>query len=77
MPHHHFPEDAAELLSRKMQKVERGMMLSVIHYNDGEYIKTTGLVSKIDPVSRTLTIVKMPISFDDIYDMEGEGIDTE
>ena len=57
-----------------MEKVERGMMLSVIHYSDGEYIKTTGLVSKIDTVARILTIVKLPIAFDDIYDMEGENI---
>lgn len=74
VPHHRFAEDAAELLSRKMQKVARGMMVSVIHYHDGEYIKTTGLVSKIDPASRILTIVKFPIAFDDIYDVEGENI---
>ena len=77
VPHHHFAEDAAELLSRKMEKVERGMMLSVIHYHGGEYIKTTGLVSKIDTVARILTIVKLPIAFDDIYDIEGEKIEKE
>ena len=77
VPHHHFAEDTAELLSRKMQKVARGKMLSVVHYNCGEYIKTTGLVSKIDPSARILTIVKLPISFDDIYDVEGEEISEE
>ncbi len=77
VPHHHFAEDAAEILSRKLERVERGMMLSVVHYRDGEYIKTTGLVSKIDPAARVLTIVKLPISFDDIFDLDGEGIEKD
>ncbi|MBQ7036219.1 MAG: hypothetical protein IJN74_01860 [Clostridia bacterium] len=53
------------------------MMLSVIHYHGGEYIKTTGLVSKIDTVARILTIVKLPIAFDDIYDVDGEDANEE
>lgn len=71
---HVFAEDGAELLSRKMAQVQKGMLLSVIHYKNGAYISTTGMVSSIDPIGRILTIVKLPIAFDDIYTISGEDI---
>ncbi len=74
VPHHTLTEDSAALLSRKMQSVQKGRTVSVVHYSSGEYIKTTGIVSGIDVLGRILTIVKLPIAFDDIYDVSGEGI---
>ena len=42
------------------------------HFVKGEYIKTTGLVSKIDINDRMIQIVNEKIMFDDIYDIEIE-----
>lgn len=62
-------EDSAELLSRKMAQLQKGMLICAEHYKNGAYISTTGMVSSIDPVRRLLTIVKLPILFDDIYNI--------
>ncbi len=71
---HILAEDGAELLSRKMAQVKKGMLICVVHYKNGVYISTTGMVSSIDPARRILTIVKLPIAFDDIYTISGEDI---
>ncbi len=65
-------EDAAEMLSRKLSRVEKGQLLEVIHYSDGEYISTTGLVSSVDLFRRKLTIVKTEIAMDAILELRGE-----
>ena len=69
LPKTEFTEDMLELLSRKMQQIEKGMMIEVTHYSNGAYSKTRGLVSDIDAVYRTLTIVKNKIVLDDILDI--------
>ena len=69
VPKTELTEDMLELLSRKMQQVETGMMIEVTHYSNGSYIKTRGLVSNIDAIYRTLTIVKTKILLDDILDI--------
>ncbi len=69
-----FPEDMAEIISRKLGQVEKGMMVEIIHYAHGEYISTKGIVSEFDAVGHSLTIVKTKILFDDIFDIIGEEI---
>ena len=67
------PEDAARL-SEKLNQVKKGRLITVVHYSVDAYETTEGMVSAIDPVFRTLTIVKTEIQFDDIFDISGEGI---
>ena len=69
-----FPEDMTEIISRKLGQVEKGMMVEIIHYADGEYISTKGIVSEFDTIGHSLTIVKTKILFDDIFDIIGEEI---
>ena len=64
-------EDSAEILSQKLDKTQIGMLIKVIHYSDGEYISTEGIVTDINFVKRKLTIVKTDILFDNIYDIVG------
>ncbi len=63
-------EEMAEELDRKMHLLERGKIATVIYFHRDEYIKTTGMVARIDATSRLLQIVNTKISFDDILDME-------
>lgn len=70
VPKAELTEDVLEELSRKMNGIEKGMMVTITHYEDGAYSKTEGLVSNIDPVYRTITIVKKKISLDDISDID-------
>ena len=69
-----FHEDMTEIISRKLGQLTRGMMVEIIHYADGEYVSTKGIVSEFDTVGRSLTIVKTKILFDDIFDIIGEEI---
>lgn len=70
VPKHEIAEDKAEELSEKMKLVERGMMIKVVYYSDGEYVSAEGVVTKIDLVFRKLTVVKTEIDLDDIWDIE-------
>ena len=49
-------------------------MVSLIYYKQtargGTYLRRTGMVSRVDLVDRTLTVVKESIPFADLYDIE-------
>lgn len=63
-------EDEAEILSDKLNKVQKGMLITLTYYKEDCYETLTGLVSNIDPVYRTITIVKTKIAIDDVVDVE-------
>lgn len=69
VPKKDLAEEYIRELSDKLGKIQKGMMVEVIHYKDGEYLSTIGIVSKIDLYLKKLIIVKKEISFDDIYDV--------
>ena len=62
-------EEYAEALNRKLQKVKKNDMITVIYFSNGEYLKKTGMVSRIDETARVLKIVNTKIGFDDIFDI--------
>ena len=62
-------EEMYEQLDAKMHLIKKGTIITVIHFNKGEYIKTSGMVSKIDETSRILQIVNTKIQFDDVLDI--------
>lgn len=62
------------LLDEKLKQVKVKDIVSVEHYESGEYIKTTGMVSNIDLINRTIKIVNLTIKFDDITNIQGDGI---
>lgn len=65
-------ECMAEELNRKFLLLERGKMVTVTYYLQGEYVKMTGLVALIDSNYRILRVVDTKIHFDDIIDIEFE-----
>ncbi len=69
VPKHELTEDKAEELSDTIKSVEKGDMIKVIFYSDGEYVSAEGIVTKIDIPSRRLTVVKTEIDLDDIWDI--------
>ena len=48
VPRHELLEDKAYDLSKKLNNIKKGMMIKVVYYLDGEYVKKEGIVSKID-----------------------------
>ena len=63
-------EEQAEYLSRQINAVKKGDIITVKYYKEGQYIDFTGMISNIDCVFRRLTIIKTVIPFDDILDLK-------
>ncbi len=69
VPKHELTDDKAAELSEIIKSVEKGKMVKVIYYSDGEYVSAEGIVSRIDLELRKLTVVKTEIDLDDIWDI--------
>ena len=63
-----------EKISKKLIQIKKGMMIKVVYFKDNEYIECEGMVSKIDKIQKTVTIVKTIIAFKDIYTISGTEI---
>ena len=63
-------EENIEKLSKTILSLEKGMMVRVIYFEQDEYLKLEGIVSKIDIANRFIVIVKKRISLDDIFEIE-------
>ena len=66
VPKTELSEEMAEELDRRMHELSKGKIASVVYFHKDEYIKTTGMVARIDESSRLLQIVNTKIPFDDI-----------
>lgn len=62
-------EEMAEEIDRNMHMLKRGEKASVVYYHNNEYIKVTGMVSRIDESARLIQIVDTKIPFDDILEL--------
>ena len=64
-------EDMIEELSNTINKLEVGFIIEVKHYVAKEecYVKTIGVLTKIDKTYRRITIVKNKINIDDIIEI--------
>lgn len=69
VPRRILSEDDLEILNRKVHAIERGMVITVVYYDAGRYIKRTGCVTQIDLDQRFLQIVKTKILLKDIVDL--------
>ena len=63
-------EENIEKLSKTILSLEKVMMVKVIYFEQDEYLKLEGIVSKIDITNRFIMIVKKRISLDDIFEIE-------
>lgn len=61
-----------EELDRKMHLLEKGKIATSVYFCNGEYLKVTGMVVRVDITSRLLQIVNTKIKFDDILDISIE-----
>lgn len=72
VPKMELSEEYKEELDRVMAKVRKNSMVTVIYFEKDEYLKMTGLVSRIDEYARMLQVVNKKINFDDIMDIQLE-----
>ena len=72
VPRAEVSEEYAEVLNRKLRQVKKNDIITIIYFHSGEYLKKTGMVSRIDETARVLKIVNTKIGFDDIYEIMTE-----
>ncbi len=74
VPRMELAEEYREGLDRKLRQVKKNDVITVVFFCRGEYLKVTGMVSRIDVTARLLQIVNTKIAFADIADISGPGI---
>ena len=72
VPKSELSEEYKEELDYKLRQVEKKDMVTAIYFHKDEYVKVTGVVSRIDETARVLTIVNTKIAFADLYDIQKE-----
>ena len=70
VPRKELSEEYKEALDFKLRQVKRNDIITVVYFCRGEYLRLTGMVSKIDNTARILRIVNTKISFEDLYEIE-------
>ncbi|MCR5677141.1 MAG: YolD-like family protein [Agathobacter sp.] len=66
VPKKELSEEMLSELDEKMKQIEKGSLITVVYYDKEEYIKMTGIVSRIDPSAKVLQVVNRRIDFEDI-----------
>lgn len=69
-PRRHLTEEEARSLDDTVAQLVRGDVVACDYYRDGAYRRSTGVVSQIDLIYRTLWIVREAIPFDEIAALE-------
>lgn len=70
VPRTELSEEMLDELDRKFKELKPGMMVSIVHYEQEEYIKTTGMIARISISSRLIQVVNTKISLDDIQSIQ-------
>lgn len=70
LPKAELSDEYKEELNGRLRMVHKNDVITVVYFYKNEYLKLTGMVSRIDETARILKIVNTKISFEDIYDIE-------
>lgn len=63
-------EEYQEELDRVLHQIKKNDIVSVVYFCQGEYLKMTGMVSRIDETARVLKVVNTKIDFEELYTVE-------
>jgi hypothetical protein len=66
VPKRDLSEEQKEELERKLRQIKKKEIITVEFFQNSEYVQITGMVTRIDEISRTLDIVNTRIAFRDI-----------
>lgn len=70
VPRRELTEDMAQELNSQLSKLRKGMTARIEFYREYEYVKITGIVSRIDENMRIIRLEDTEISLDDITCIE-------
>ncbi len=69
VPRIELSEERKDELDRQFLKIRKKDIVTAVYFCKGEYLKVTGIVSRIDTDARLLVIVNTKIPFEDLYDI--------
>lgn len=75
VPKRMLSEDDFEILNQKIHAVEKGMMITLVYFDNGDYIEQTGRVSKLSFDENYIQIVKSKIPLKSIVDIQCEELE--
>ncbi len=75
VPKRMLSEDDFEILNQKIHAVEKGMMITLVYFDNGDYIEKTGRVSKLSFDENYIQIVKSKIPLKSIVDIQCEELE--
>ena len=70
VPRRELSEEMAQELDRKLHQIRKNDVVTVVYYDREEYIRITGMVSRVDMDGRILKIVNTKIGFENISAIE-------
>lgn len=70
VPKRELSEEQKEELDFKLRQIRKLDIITAEYFQNGEYVKVTGMVSGMDESSRILRIVNEKIAFEDIVDLQ-------
>ncbi len=74
VPKAELSEERAEELNRVLSQMKKGDMVTAVYYSEGEYVKVTGKVARLDLDENFLQVVDTKIMFGDLYRVEIECV---
>ncbi len=63
-------DDYKEQLDFRLSQMQCGDMVTVVYFSNDNYVRITGILSKIKLEERWIQIVRTKIFLDDIYELE-------
>ncbi|MDY5232601.1 MAG: YolD-like family protein [Faecalicoccus sp.] len=75
VPKRMLSEDDLEILNQKIHAVEKGMMVTLTYFDNGDYVKQIGRVAKISFDENYIQIVKSKIPLKSIVDIQCEELE--
>lgn len=75
VPKRILSEDDLDILNQKIHAVEKGMMVTLTYFDNGDYVKQTGRVAKISFDENYIQIVKTKIPLKSIVDIQCEELE--
>lgn len=68
-------EDDLEVLNQKVHAIEKGMMITLIYFDNGDYVQRTGRVLKVNFDEQYIQIIKSKIPFKSIVDIQADELE--
>ena len=63
-------EEEKDKIIYKLDQLKKGMMIKIVYYCNDQYLEFKGILAKINPINKTITIVKEVIKVEDILSIE-------